>query len=715
MQKNKYNFENMPSEMKLLNRWVCWKAVDRNGNITKSPFQPNGFPAASNDENTWSSFETVVSAYEQGNEFDGIGFFLGAGIIGIDIDKCLDSNGNPNETALDVIKSVDSFKEISVSGTGIHFFVKGEKPKNIEFMKKNSKFDIELYDSVRFFAVTGNTEDAKPLKDDQKGLETVLYKYFIKNKSKKVSYIPQRRDSNMSNSELWNKMFSSKNGQVIKALYDGQLINGDHSSSDIALCNHLAFWTNKDASQMDSMFRESALIRDKWDRKTGDSTYGKITINKAISDTATVLADFQPHNEPKKEFDWKSKLEYGVTKNGDRHLLKNARNCELILENCLADKLAYDEFSLTEVVKKNLPWRKTVIHDEWKDADISQLLHWFDAKWDMSGKDKILNAFVHVIHKRSFHPIKDYLESAVWDGEIRVPYLFHNFLGAENTDFNHEISIRWFIGAIKRIYEPGCKHDWGIVLVGPKDIGKSWIIRKISPYSSFGELTDFDAKRGGEQLRGKWILEIPELSAKKKSNNEEMKAFMSRQSDDYRASYARKTETRPRQCVFIGTTNKMEFITDETGDRRNVPIICHKEKIKMDISTELSSDYIFQLWAEAKFYFDKGKESHLDKQLAEKLDEVNAIHMTSDPLQDEVLAYAEKIHESGRNHLCVREIWDNVITDDTKKKPTRKDSERIIVILTMLRYEKAPKKQRCGDYGPREAYIKSTLATKATH
>ncbi|WP_219350321.1 virulence-associated E family protein, partial [Campylobacter sp. 1] len=284
-------------------------------------------------------------------------------------------------------------------------------------------------------------------------------------------------------------------------------------------------------------------------------------------------------------------------------------------------------------MKRDLPWRKAEAQDEWKDSDISQLLHWLEVNWNLSGKDKILNAFVHVIRKRTFHPIKDYLEGTKWDGELRVPYLFHNFLGIQDTSFNREISIRWFVGAIRRIYEPGCKHDWGIILAGDKGIGKSWLIQKITPCNAFGELTDFDAKDGGEQLRGKWILEIPELSAKKKSNNEEMKAFMSRQSDDYRAAYARKTETRPRQSVFVGTTNKMEFITDETGDRRNVPLVCEKDSIKMDIASDLTAEYIAQLWAEAKVYFDGGRESYLDKQLAEELDKVNEIHRLTDPLQ----------------------------------------------------------------------------------
>lgn len=716
-----YDFKNIPDEMKQCPHWIVWRAEPNKDNpnkLDKIPYQINGRKAATNNKNHRSTFQEAEQAFSTG-KFNGIGFVFSEDdpYIGLDIDN--EDLDNLSVKAMSL--SALSYTEKSPSGKGLHIIFKGKFPDNANHRKGN----FEIYGKGRFFTFTGNVVTDRPILNNQPILNAVVERHFGF-KEMPTEEIVDIKPSKIPNAKLWTKMLNSKKGDVIKDLYSGDIstYNNDHSAADQALCNHLAFYTQKNYQQMDSMFRESGLMREKWDQKRGPNTYGHITITKAIEDCNSV---YNPERTgsfsllindellgPK--VDWRTKLEYGVTKNGDQYLLKNERNIELILENCIADKLAYNEFLQTEVVKSDLAWRKTKPQDEWKDSDISQLLHWFGAKWDISGKDKILNAFVHVVQKRSFHPIKDYLEGTKWDGELRIPYLFHNFLGVDDNPFNREIAIRWFVGAIKRIYQPGCKHDWGIVLVGEKDIGKSWIIQKIAACDSFGELTDFDAKNGGEQLRGKWILEIPELSAKKKSNNEEMKAFMSRQSDDYRAAYARKTESRPRQCVFIGTTNKFEFITDETGDRRNIPLVCHKNHRKMDISNDLNEEFISQLWAEAKVYFVQGKESHLDKQLAEELEIINEIHTLTDPLQDEVLAYVESIHESGRNYLCIREIWDHVVTDDPKKKPTRKDSERIISMLTVLEYERLDKKQRCGEYGVRDSYRRkaTSLATKAT-
>lgn len=446
--------------------------------------------------------------------------------------------------------------------------------------------------------------------------------------------------------------------------------------------------------------RTCSSLSDEFGKCAGCIHNGKIKSPIALG----MRSNFQIHLE--QDRNWIDKLEYGITKQGEKHLLKNGRNIELILENCIGDKIAYNVFADEETVLADLPWRRIEDQDEWKNADFAELSHWFDVKWNLKNEKQINNAFVHVLHKRSFHPIKDYLESTKWDGELRIPYFFHNFLGVENNSFNREIAVRFFTGAVRRVYQPGCKHDWSVVLVGGQGLMKSWLIEKIAVCDTFGELTSFDAKDGGEQLRGKWILEIPELAAKKKSNNEEMKAFMSRRSDDYRAAYARKTEKRPRQAVLVGTSNDMEFITDETGDRRNVPLLCQKEHITMDISKDLTPEFLLQLWAEAKVYFDQGKESYLDKQLESELSEMQTRHKKTDPLQDEVLEYAARIEEKGRAHLCVREIWDHVVADDPKKKPTRKDSDRIIAMLTSLGYKRTAKKKWCGEYESRDAYAK---------
>lgn len=294
-------FENIPEELKHLPNWVCWKPVERKRKdgtikITKPPFQPNGKKAESNNAFTWSTYDAAFQAYNDPfSNFEGVGFMLDHGYTGIDLDNCIDDEGNISPVAKDILSIVDSYYETSVSGTGIHIILKGSIPDG--YKKKNTKLDIEIYNTGRFFTMTGKTDNPKPLKEQQEALNIVLERYFKRDdlEHQKQNNIPQERGSvsSWSNSELWEKMFRSKNGSSIRSLYEGQLINDDHSSTDQALCNHLAFWTNKDAAKMDSMFRESGLYRPKWDELRGKATYGELTISRAIQDTKTTLSDFK--------------------------------------------------------------------------------------------------------------------------------------------------------------------------------------------------------------------------------------------------------------------------------------------------------------------------------------------------------------------------------------------------------------------------------------
>ena len=137
----------------------------------------------------------------------------------------------------------------------------------------------------------------------------VLFEKYLKEKpkpeKKQNTTSFEREDiTSLSNAELWERMFDSKSGASIKDLFQGMLINGDHSSTDMALCNHLAFWTDKDAAKMDSMFRESSLLREKWDKphSSDGRTYGQMTIDTAILSTPSTISDYEPPEEKSMKF-----------------------------------------------------------------------------------------------------------------------------------------------------------------------------------------------------------------------------------------------------------------------------------------------------------------------------------------------------------------------------------------------------------------------------
>lgn len=297
MKKNPYNFNEIPAELKALPQWILWKLETRNGKQTKVPCQVTGEMAQANNRRTWSTFATAVKFYLEG-DYDGIGFVFSRqdNYIGIDIDKCV-VDGKTNAFATEIIDTLDSYTEFSPSGNGIHIIIKGSLPQSVLGTgRKNTKHGLEIYSYGRFFTFTGNRENSNDVYDRTDELAEVFEQYFDDSDIQgRVNLAEFEKDEiKISNEALWERMFRSKNGDEIRSMYNGNLINDDHSATDLALCNHLAFWTGKSATRMDAMFRETSLIRDKWDVihfSDTNETYGERTIGVAISSTSTTILD----------------------------------------------------------------------------------------------------------------------------------------------------------------------------------------------------------------------------------------------------------------------------------------------------------------------------------------------------------------------------------------------------------------------------------------
>ncbi|MEX3621886.1 phage/plasmid primase, P4 family [Viridibacillus arvi] len=298
-----YNFNDIPAELKALPQWILWRFEERGGKKTKVPYQQDGEMAQANNRRTWSTFATAVKFYMEGN-YDGIGFVFSRqdSYIGIDIDKCV-ADDKPNTFATEIIDTIDSYTEFSPSGTGIHIIIKGSLPQSVMGTgRKNTKHGLEIYSYGRYFTFTGNRENSNDVYDRTDELAEVFEKYFDDSDIQgRVNLAEFEKDEiKHSNEKLWEMMFRSKNGDEIRSLYNGNLIKDDHSGSDLALSNHLAFWTGKSAIRMDTMFRETGLMRDKWDiiHHSSGETYGERTIAEAItSTTSTILDDKQQYDE----------------------------------------------------------------------------------------------------------------------------------------------------------------------------------------------------------------------------------------------------------------------------------------------------------------------------------------------------------------------------------------------------------------------------------
>lgn len=297
------NTNNLPETLKQRGLFCLWKYESRDGRQTKMPYDPNS-PQDRAKSNDRSTFAPMATAQARAAGFDGIGIGIFDDIAGIDIDHCIDDAGQLSPMAQDIVQTMDAYTEISPSGKGLRilFLAPGFQYDKDRYYIKESKQGLEVYIAGmtnRYLTVTGNTLRSSDLVDRTKQLQSVLDRYMKRNTAEQQpqgqqtldswQYVrmQQRTAADLSDRELIDRAMNAGNGSAFTSLWNGD-ISGypSHSEADQALCNLLAFWTNKDAARMDSLFRQSGLMRDKWNRRQSGTTYGAITISKAIAGCA---------------------------------------------------------------------------------------------------------------------------------------------------------------------------------------------------------------------------------------------------------------------------------------------------------------------------------------------------------------------------------------------------------------------------------------------
>ena len=276
---------NIPGELKERKQFVCWRYEFRNERWTKVPYQPGGQKAKSNDPASWHTWTTCLDAYQDDfGSFDGIMFALSADdpYLFIDLDHCTDPlNDSIKPKANDIIGQFASYTEKSPSNTGIHILVKGKLPASGHNNQENG---VEIYDQVRFVTMTGQSIGDVPIMECQESADALVKKYWPQDfeppappVKHPIDYAPSHQ---FPNDEIIELMANAANGDKIMALWKGDIAGyASQSEADLALCNHIGFYT----PEIDSLFRKSGLMREKWDEKRGSQTYGEKTIATALA------------------------------------------------------------------------------------------------------------------------------------------------------------------------------------------------------------------------------------------------------------------------------------------------------------------------------------------------------------------------------------------------------------------------------------------------
>jgi predicted P-loop ATPase len=355
----------------------------------------------------------------------------------------------------------------------------------------------------------------------------------------------------------------------------------------------------------------------------------------------------------------------------------------VMIDERLSGRLWYNGMSYQRMVTLPLPWDDREGERAIKDTDYIGLTAYIEKKYGITGVQRITQAAQYACEKNSRNPCREWLDSLEWDGRYRIGTLVTACLGADDTAYNREVERLFMLGAVSRVYEPGCKFDYVPILIGNQGIGKSRYVRLLAHHEQWytDNFNTLDGDAALEKIRGLWIAELAELLATKRAREvEAIKAFVTSTTDVIRPKYARETEQRKRVCVFIGTTNEHDFLTDSTGNRRFLPVECKATACNPWMFSGEAPEYVEQMWAEAVHAYKTDHPSLvMPENLADYALTMQTAHTEDDPLVGLVQQWAgarlESIKQSGDTsgvgaRVCVREVYD-AMPEDVRRGNSR--------------------------------------------
>jgi predicted P-loop ATPase len=413
-------------------------------------------------------------------------------------------------------------------------------------------------------------------------------------------------------------------------------------------------------------------------------------------------------------------------------------NMVMILEHdpLLAGAFAFNAFTRREVLRRSLPWRPVQNEDDgdpWRDADDAELRHYIETAYQMYAPSKLSDATAAVCDRHVFHPVRDYLEATEWDKTPRADTLLIDYLGAADTPYTRAVTRKALCAAVARVYRPGVKYDNMLVLVGRQGIGKSYLLSRLGGRWYSDSLSSVQGKEAYEQVLGFWVFEMGELAVLKRAEVEAVKHFISKQEDSFRQAYGRRTERFPRQCVFFGTTNNLNFLRDQTGNRRFWPVDLEAQAPTRSLFKGLTAAEVDQVWAEARTLYKAGESLYLSPDVEAEAVKYQEAHLEDDPLYGIIQEYLDKPLPSNwaqldvrerraylqggdfgkppeggeqRERVCVTEIWQECLGRDPGNMQRYQAMEIHDLMMRMPGWSRAEGKIKFSVYGAQRGYVR---------
>lgn len=354
----------------------------------------------------------------------------------------------------------------------------------------------------------------------------------------------------------------------------------------------------------------------------------------------------------------------------------------LRLDPLLAEAVAFDEMERQALVTARMPGCDDTFPRPLSDADVGRMQeHLQKAGLRRLGRETMQQAVELRAHERAFHPVRHYLGHLAWDGRPRLDGWLHAYMGAEASPYVAAVGRMFLVAMVARIFEPGCRADYMLVLEGQQGAMKSTACAVLGGRWFSDAMPDVSVgKDASQHLRGRWLLEVAEMHAMGRAEAAQLKAFITRPVERYRPAYGRNEVVEPRQCVFVGTTNKAAYLRDETGARRFWPV-----KVGAIDIEALRCDRD-QLFAEATRLYHVGSPWWPDRDFERQhIAPEQASRYEADAWEEAIARYL-----AGRPSVTIGEVARDALDITTPRLGTA-DQRRIGAALTQLGWVRMPK------------------------